>query len=184
MPDPNSSGAKWSAGLGAAADLVGAAGSFLGGQANSAALQASAEGYRKEAQGFRDAANLEGFNIAYAGASGQLQDFAAARQIYKSESGTRADVAGAGFSGQGSAGDILRESAQQGAMQRSIIGTQTAINENTYKIQQTAYNAEADQADAAASAAEAQASAASTGGIMDAIGGVLKAGAAIAPFFL
>jgi hypothetical protein len=180
MPDSNS-GFLWGNALSGLGGLAGAAGSLLGGSSSSAGYAATAAGDRAEAQGLEEAAQSEELNKTLAGASGQIQDAMAARTIYKSTSGIEAAAAGAGFNGGGSAGDILRESAQQGALTRQMLGVQTEVNENTYQMQANTYTAEAQQAEDNADAADAAASAAETGGVLGAIGGVLGAAAKFAP---
>ena len=169
--------------IGAVGDLFSGAGSYFAGQGKIAGDTAMAGGYTEEAASFTDAANIEAQNVKYAKLSGDLQNIAATRNIYKSESGTSSDVAGAGLAESGSALDILRGSAAQGALTHAVIGNQTAINENSYKQQEDAYQGEASMATAEASAATASASAAGTSGTMSSIGSALGAVAGIASMF-
>jgi hypothetical protein len=65
---------------------------------------------------------------------------------------TRADVAGAGFPESGSALDILRESASQGALSKAVLGEQGLIQEEGYREQAASYRTMADAAGMAAKA--------------------------------
>lgn len=91
---------------------------------------------------------LEGQNYqlaaAYADKEAQYTEWSTAikqsqqdRELYKSLGQTTADVAGAGFASSGSALDILRESASQGAQARAVLGEQGLITEEGYKEQAT-----------------------------------------------
>ncbi len=79
---------------------------------------------------------------------------------------TQADVAGAGFSMSGSAADIMRDSASQGALTHAVLGQQGLINEAGYKEQAASDNT---MATAAVQAGNAEGNAATfadvTGGI-------------------
>lgn len=170
--------------FGAAGDLLSGFSSYLGSQSQTAGYAAEAAGYDQEMQGFITAEQLEDQNITEAAVSGKIQDIQTQRKIYMSESGTRSDVATAGLAESGNALDILRSSAEQGALTIGMQDTQTAINENNYREQALAYHMEATQAGSEANAARSAASAAQTGGILGGIGGILKAGAALAPLAL
>ncbi len=167
--------------IGAAGDLFKGVGGFLGSKGQQAGLQGEAAGFDAEAQGLFEAANLEAYNAAWAGASGDIQIAQQLRTNYKVASQVQQQEGSAGFNGGGSGGDIMRENAQQGAMATQLLGVQKAINVNTYKIQQTMYNAQGKQALDAAQAARDQASSAGTGGILGGIGGVLGAVSKLAP---
>jgi hypothetical protein len=86
---------------------------------------------------------------------------------------TTADTAGAGFATSGSSMDMLRESAQQGALTKAVIGEQGLIQEAGYKEQAQSY-------DTMASAATMAAGAEKTAATGDFIGGGMQAAAAIA----
>jgi hypothetical protein len=72
--------------------------------------------------------------------------------VQKSLGQTRADVAGAGFAESGSALDILRESASQGALTKSVMATQGLITEAGYQEQADSYRTMATAAGIAADA--------------------------------
>jgi hypothetical protein len=71
------------------------------------------------------------------------------RALFTSLGTTRADIAGAGLAASGSALDILRSSAQQGAMTRAVIGQQGLITEAEYAEQHASYEKMASAADVA-----------------------------------
>jgi hypothetical protein len=59
---------------------------------------------------------------------------------------TKAAVAGAGFSNSGSALDLLRSSAEQGATTKAVLGQQGLITEAGYNEQQQSYTLMANAA--------------------------------------
>lgn len=61
------------------------------------------------------------------------------RELYKTLGGQQADVAGAGFSESGSALDLMRDSAAQGALTHAVAGEQGLITEAGYKEQADSY---------------------------------------------
>lgn len=170
--------------IGAGADLFKGVGNFDAAQGNVAGFGQQATGLDAEAAGFDKAASLEDQNSKYALVSGNIQDIAATRKIYQSMSGSSSDIAGAGFAESGSGLDILRSSAEQGALTHAMIGVQTDITENTYQAQAGAYRSEAEQARSAAAAARARASSAGDAGIMGGLGDALGVAAKVAPFVM
>lgn len=102
--------------------------------------------------------------------SGQIQQEKLSREVFKTVSGQASDVAGAGFTSGGSAGDLLRDSTAQGALAHQLTQVQSDINVEAYKSQAVALQGQADASKATA-----------TG---DIIGSILSGGAALAAFFL
>ena len=90
---------------------------------------------------------------------------------------TQAAEAGAGLAQSGSAVDLLRESAQEGATTKAAVGQQGLITEAGYQEQHDSYMNMAAAAQAAEQATELS-------GIGDLVGGGLKLAAAIAPLAL
>ncbi len=107
-------------------------------------------------------------NAQLTAASTRIQAVQTARTVAQSLGTTEADVAGAGFTQSGSALDILASSAQQGALAKSLVNIQGAINEN-------AYAAEAGANLAKAKAAK-EANTAGTVSAIASIGGALLSG--------
>lgn len=75
------------------------------------------------------------------------------RDLYKTLGGIAGDVAGAGFAMSGSALDIMRDSAAQGALTHAVAGQQGLITEEGYDVQAKSY---ASMGDAARLAADAE----------------------------
>jgi hypothetical protein len=137
--------------FGAAQSLLGGIGSFLGGSA-------AAGGSKKAAQFYTKAAALTNLETG-------IKETAATRQIYQTLGAQRADVAANGFSLSGSAADVMRDSAQQGALSKALIQVQGDVTASSYTAQ--------------AQAAAAQAKAQSGGGLLGGIGGLIGIGASL-----
>lgn len=106
----------------------------------------AAKGYRAKAEGdkfeqanYLAAAGLADQNAVYTEWSTKIKQTQADRELYKSIGGTQSDIAGAGFAQSGSALDILRESASQGAMARAVLGEQGQIQEAGFREQAQSY---------------------------------------------
>lgn len=138
-------------------ELGGAVGSLFTSQGNAA-----------QANDFQGASTLATQNAQLAAASTKIQATQTARSVAQSLGTSQADVAGAGFTTSGSALAILRSSASQGALAKSLVNIQGAINENSYAAQAGAYAGEAKAAN--------EASTAGTIGAIGAIGGALVSG--------
>lgn len=132
-----------------------------------------AEGDRAEASNYRLAAGLADKNEKFTETSTALKTMQAGRDLYKSMGQTQADVAGAGFAESGSALDILRDSASQGALTRATLSEQGLITEAGYKEQSDSYHTMADAADKAANAED-------MAGVGSFITGAIKGIAAVA----
>jgi hypothetical protein len=129
-------------GLGGAIQTIGGAiGSLFETQGNAA-----------EAQSYTQAAVLEGQNAQLTEAATRIQETQTARTVAQSLGTTQADVAGAGFTESGSALDIIRSSAQQGALATALVNVQGAINENAYAAEEGKYYAQAKAANEAGTA--------------------------------
>lgn len=131
----------------AAGDLFGAAGDIFGGFA-------AASGSRAAATQYRNAAEFTTQQTA-------LKTAMATRALYQSNSAIGADVGSNGFQLGGSAGDILRANAEQGALTKGAITLQGAAQESAY-LQQ-------------AKAAKAAASGQMIGGIISGVASVAAA---------
>jgi hypothetical protein len=106
----------------------------------------AAQGYRAKAQG--DVFEQQNYLLAaqYAENEKQYTEWSTAikntqeqRELSKSLGQTRADVAGAGFAESGSALDILRSSAQQGAQAQAVTREQGLVTEQGYEEQAQSY---------------------------------------------
>lgn len=130
----------------------------------------AAHGAAGDAAALDKAAGLEETNAKLASASKDIQHVAAARDIYKVLGGQRSDIAGAGFTLSGSGGDIVRASAQQGAITQSLIETQGQIDIAGHN--------------AAASSLHSQASSARNASKASGFGGLLNIGLGLLTAFI
>ena len=103
------------------------------------AEQYKIEGTQFEKASYQEAAALAGQNEQFTAISTRIKAAQAQRELSMSLGTTTANVAGAGLSESGSALDILRESASQGALTRSVIKSQGLITEAGYNEQQQSY---------------------------------------------
>lgn len=128
----------------------------------------AADAHRSKAQGLRIEAGNYDRSSEFSLKSAQFTETSTAikqaqldRDIYKTLGGQAADVAGAGFAASGSALDILRDSASQGALTKAVGSLQGLITEEGYEVQAKNYTAmsaaarlAADAEDHAATGAE------------------------------
>jgi hypothetical protein len=121
-------------------NIGGAASDLFSSRATAAGLRLKAQGDVVEGENYTLAADLAKQNENYTRTSTALKQAQAERQIYQTVGGQRSDVAGAGLSESGSAVDLLRDSASQGAITKYAISAQGAIQEQGYQEQTTAYN--------------------------------------------
>lgn len=132
---------------GAVSDLFGSAGSSQ-----------AASSYSKAAQ---IAQTNEALTLRSTAVQEQQEDI----QTYKVLGTESADVAGAGFTQGGSAGDLMRSSANQAALSKQLIENQGQITAQGYAEQANAYEGQA-------SAAQTQSKGQAAGGILGAISGI------------
>jgi len=137
---------------GVASDIFGASGH-----------KSAAKAYDKAASYARQGAQLEGVST-------NIRQMQADREIYKVLGGQRADVAGAGLANAGTALDLFRDSAAQGAMTKSLLGIQGEINVLGQQAQATAYAGQA-------ASERAQAGGGFFGGLLKAVGVGIKVAA-------
>lgn len=149
--------------------MAGDLGTLVSGIGGAVSSLFTSEGNAAQAKDFQGAATLAEQNAQLAAASTRIQEQQTSRSVAQSLGTTEADVAGAGFTTSGSALDILKSSAQQGALAKSLVNIQGAINENSYAAQAGAYSGEASAAK--------EASTAGTIGAIASIGGALISGA-------
>ncbi|HLW90506.1 MAG TPA: hypothetical protein VKS78_04290 [Roseiarcus sp.] len=128
----------------------------------------SSEGDKAEAGNYERAAMLARQEAQFTKSSVNVQDIMATRQITQALGQEQAGYAASGLTGGGSAGDVLRASAQQGALTKGLIQYQGAETEYGLNEQAASYDAMAEAAKKA-----------SEGGIF---GAVLKGAGAAANF--
>jgi NADH dehydrogenase/NADH:ubiquinone oxidoreductase subunit G len=162
-------------------DFAGAASDLFSGITGSESLQIKAQGDIAEAQSYTMAAQLAGLNEQYTKEETAVKESQNEREIYQTESQQQASVAGGGLAESGTALDLLRSSASQGALSQAIIGQQGQITEAGYQEQQESYTNMATALQQAASEEEKLASQTS---LFSEITGGIKAAAGIATLFL
>jgi len=119
-----------------------------------------------EAKNYGLAADLALQNEAFTETSTTIKEAQQQREAMSARGGVEAQVAGAGFAESGSALDILRDSAAQGALTHAVIGQQGLITEAGYKEQaESAQNMEAAATQAGNAENQAATFAEITGGI-------------------
>jgi hypothetical protein len=145
--------------------------------------QAKAQGDFAEATEYSEAATLAGQNEAYTKTSTAIKEAQQSRELTMTLGGQKADVAGAGFAESGSALDLLRDSASQGALTHAVLGQQGLITEAGYQEQQESYNQMSAAATAAGNAANQASTFADITGVIKGVAGLatLFTGGAAAP---
>jgi hypothetical protein len=146
----------------------------------SGAHRSKAQGDRIEAQNYSLASDLALQNEKFAETSTAIKQAQIERENVKMLGGQEADVAGAGFAASGSAIDLMRESASQGALTHQVAGLQGLITEAGYTEQAQSYQNMQKAALLAASAEDKAAEVSNITGIIKAVAGV--ASIAAAPF--
>lgn len=144
----------------------------------------AAEGYKAKAEGNRieaDQYDLAGKfslqNKQFTETSTAIKQAQLDRDLYKVTGGIQSDVASSGFSFSGSALDIMRDSASQGALTKAVGGQQGLIEEAGYQQQADSYSLMAKAARVAADADDTAAFGAE-------ITGAIKGVASIATLFV
>lgn len=112
-----------------------------------------AKGLRLEAENYDEASGFAKQNADFSRISTGIKLAQQDREIYRTLGGAQADIAGAGFAMSGSAIDVLRDSASQGALIKAVAGEQGLIQEEGYNVQSRSYE---NMAKAARFAAEAE----------------------------
>lgn len=108
-------------------------------QISAESLRTKAAGDIAESNNYDIAANLAGANEAFTEQSTRVQEAQQARQVTQAIGGQEAGTAAAGFSSSGSAGDLIRMSASQGALARGVLAQQGTITEAGYTEQQQSF---------------------------------------------
>ena len=139
-------------------------------------LDIQAEGDLAEGQNYDLAATLAGQNAQYTEASTAIKEAQLDRTTSMAIGGQQADVAGAGFSSSGSALDLLRDSASQGALTKAVTGQQGLIQEAGYQEQQQSYETMSAAAKSTAAGLENIASETEAAGKTSEIGDFISAG--------
>lgn len=94
-----------------------------------------------EATSYGQASTLAEQNAAYTTAATNISLAQGQRQIYQTIGGVKAGAAGSGLTTGGTAGDILRMSAQQGALNQAVTPSQGQIQVAEHQEQAQSYTA-------------------------------------------
>lgn len=147
-------------------------------------LDIQAQGDLAEATNYDAAATLAGQNAQYTASSTAIKEAQLQRQTTLAIGGQQADVAGAGFASSGSALDLMRSSAEQGALTKAVAGQQGLIQQAGYQEQQQSYETMSAAAKSTAAGLENIASETNSAGTISEIGdfasSAIKGAAAIA----
>ena len=158
-------------------DVADAASDIFRGEIDSESLRIKAQGDLAEARSYDLAANLSLLNKQYTVTETGVRQTQTGREIYQTIGAQEAGVAGGGLAESGSALDLLRSSASQGALSHAIIGQQGLITEAGYQEQHDSY---VNMAAAARAAAVSEEDLASKTSFLSEITGGIKAEAGIA----
>ncbi len=140
------------------------------------AHRTKAAGLRIEGENYDLAGEYAKKNAAFTETSTAIKQSQLDRSLYQTIGGQQADVAGAGFASSGSALDLMRDSAAQGALMKAVGAQQGLITEEGYQVQAKTY---ANMGEAARMAAQSEEDAADRAPWMAAIHGA----AAVASIF-
>ncbi|WP_369723080.1 hypothetical protein AB8Z38_03065 [Bradyrhizobium sp. LLZ17] len=155
MPNllPSVSSSTFDNGGDAVSSLFSGFGDLAQGNLKAKGLNIQAEGLRLKATGdlaeatnYDRATSLAEANEKFTEQSTAIQQMQLERSNTMQIGQQRADFAGAGFAASGSALDILRDSASQGALTKAVLGQQGLITEAGYQEQADSYKAMADAA--------------------------------------
>jgi hypothetical protein len=146
--------------------------------------QYKAEGEEFEKQNYLEASQLAAQNEQFTQQSTAIKEGQADRQLYMSLGKTSAGVGGAGLAASGSALDILRSSAQEGATTRAVLGQQGLITEAGYAEQAQSYQNLASAAQVAIDADESAEKGDTLGAVFAGGGALMKGVSGIASLFI
>lgn len=163
---------------------IGSVGSAVGDLYTQNAYYQAAQGYTQAGNMENQAAGIFDQNALIDKASGGIQLAQARRALYQNESSTMAASGGAGLSGSGSMGDVLRGSGQQGALQQALIGAQTEIKVNSDTTQAIGARAQASAMYSESSQATAMGNASGAKSGFDMLSGVASMAGFAAMAFL
>lgn len=127
-------------GLGTINAFGGAVQDLMQGEATAKSLSLKAAGNRSEAENYGLAADLADQNAEFTRQSTAVKQYQADRALLLGQGQTQSDIAGAGFGNSGTALDLMRMNAQQGALTRSVLTQQGLITEAGYQEQSKAYS--------------------------------------------
>jgi hypothetical protein len=159
---------------------AGAVNDIFSSQFSAKSLEIKAGGDIAEGQAYGKAAELARENAAFTEQSTAIQEMQATRNLTLNLGAQRAAAASSGFEASGSALDVLRDSAAQGALQKQVLQQQGLITEAGYKEQGESYDIMSKAAFTAAEQEKDLAGQEKTAGY---ISGAIKAASAVASIF-
>lgn len=171
-----------STGFSAAGDLLSGFGNAAADAGQAAAFGSEAQGDAAEAQAYGEASTYALQNAEISKQATKLQQFQTQRQVFQTIGQGQAAAGNNGLTGGGSAADIMRSSASQGALVGQVIGEQGIINETAYQEQASQYQGMQKAALAAQAGALAQQKASNQKKGTDILGGIVSAAASIFAF--
>lgn len=130
----------------------------------------ASKGSKEAAKSFGEAASLEDENAQIAKASGAIEQAQMGRAVYQNMSQATAAMGGNGLKLTGSGQDILRSSAQQGALAGAKIGAQTQVQVTGYEAQAGAYRSQQKQEEMLSKSQQSSGGMSAMGGIMQMAG--------------
>lgn len=137
-------------GIGTINSIGGAVQDLFGADAH----RSKAAGLRIEAGNYDRSSEYAERNARFTELSTEIKSSQMDRDIYKTIGGQKADIAGAGFADSGTALDLLRDSASQGSLMKTVAEAQGLITEEGYQVQAKNYTAMGEAARMAADAEE------------------------------
>lgn len=167
-------------------DIGGAVSDLFAADADRTKAQADivkSQGDALEAANYGEAADFATQNVGYTQQATQLKEVQQQRQITQTLGTQQAQVAGAGFASSGSALDLLRDSAAQGALSKAVLGNQGLITEAGYQEEAQSYTNMSKAADFAVQGDELAAQAENEQANGADIAGAIKGVAAVASVF-
>jgi hypothetical protein len=126
-----------------------------------------AYGSEQAAQAYEKEATIAGQNAAISQTSAQIQEAQETRAVTQAVGTEEATTSSAGFTMGGNAGDLLRQSLQQGALAKSLITQQGTITTLGFEEQQQA-------AQGKAAASQTQAGGGLFGSLLKGAAGILS----------
>jgi hypothetical protein len=118
------------------------------------AMRAKGKGSRIEAEQYMQAAAFAQQNALFTQQSTAIKQYQTSRGIVRTLGSQAAEVAASGFAASGSALDLERDSAIQGAITKAALAQQGKIEEAGYEQQAASYRLMASAASEAATAAD------------------------------
>jgi len=182
MPSFGSGGFGSTGGLGLSASTFSNAGGAVADIFAASAYRTKGAGNRIQAQEYDLAQQLSLQNEQFTKTSTAIKTYQQQRTVEGALGQQAADVAASGFGAGGSALDLLRDSASQGALTKQVLGQQGLIEEAGYREQAQSYGL---MAQSARMAAEAEDKAAQGAGISAGLKGAAagaSAGAMLGPW--